>query len=76
MNTPSAKHGTSSPSVARQQYAPASANAVATEVDVAYIDAKAYPINKNETVLAYAPSYRIEPVPKHCDVPNLEPIIC
>lgn len=32
-----------------------SGQAVATDVDVAYIDDKAYPINKNELVRACAP---------------------
>lgn len=52
MNTPQAKHGSSAPSTS---------NAVATEVDIVYIDGKAYPINKNETMLAYAPAHRAEP---------------
>jgi putative sterol carrier protein len=43
MNTPSAKHGSSAPPSARQQSAPSSSNAVATEVDVAYIDGKSIP---------------------------------
>jgi hypothetical protein len=35
MNTPQAKHGSSPAPVARQQSAPSTSNAVATEVDVA-----------------------------------------
>jgi hypothetical protein len=58
MNTPQAKTGISAPPSARQQSAPSSSNAVTTEVDVAYIDGKAYPINKNETMLANSPEYR------------------
>lgn len=74
MNTPSAKHGTSAPPSARTQSAPASSNAVATEVDVAYIDGVAYPINKNETMLAFMRRHiGPNPVPTLCDAPNLEP---
>ena len=53
MNTPSAKHGSSAPPAARTQSAPATSNKVATEIDVAYIDGVAYPINKNETMLSF-----------------------
>ncbi len=53
MNQPQAKTGTSAPPAARTQSAPASSNAVRTEVDVAYIDGVAYPINKGETMLAF-----------------------
>jgi len=74
MNTPQAKHGNSPAPVARQQSAPSSSNAVATEVDVAYIDGKAYPINKNETMLAFMRRHiGPNPVPTLCDAPNLEP---
>ncbi|MEO8589096.1 MAG: 2Fe-2S iron-sulfur cluster-binding protein, partial [Flavobacteriales bacterium] len=74
MNTPSAKHGSSAPPVARQQSAPATSNAVATEVDVAFIDGVAYPINKNETMLAFMRRHiGPNPVPTLCDAPNLEP---
>ena len=45
-----------------------------TEVDVAYIDGKAYPINKNETMLAFLRRHiGPNPVPTLCDAPNLEP---
>ncbi|MBK8612775.1 MAG: formate dehydrogenase subunit alpha [Flavobacteriales bacterium] len=74
MNTPSAKHGSSAPPSARTQSAPSTSNAVATEVDVAYIDGKAYPINKNETMLAFMRRHiGPNPVPTLCDAPNLEP---
>ncbi|MBP6390555.1 MAG: hypothetical protein KA175_05810 [Flavobacteriales bacterium] len=74
MNTPSAKTGTSAPPAARTQSAPATSNAVATEVDVAFIDGKAYPINKNETMLAFMRRHiGPNPVPTLCDAPNLEP---
>ncbi len=45
-----------------------------TEVDVAYIDGKAYPINKNETMLAFLRRH-IGPntVPTLCDAPNQVP---
>lgn len=45
MNQLQAKHGHSAPAVARTQSSPSTSNAVATEVDVAYIDGVAYPIN-------------------------------
>ena len=74
MNTPKAKTGSSAPPAARTQSAPASSNAVATEVDVAYIDGKAYPINKNKTMLAFMRRHiGPNPVPTLCDAPNLEP---
>ena len=74
MNQPQAKHGSSAPPSARTQSAPASSNAVATEVDVAYIDGKAYPINKNETMLSFMRRHiGPNPVPTLCDAPNLEP---
>ena len=74
MNTPSAKHGSSAPPSARTQSAPSTSNAVQTEVDVAYIDGKAYPINKNETMLAFLRRHiGPNPVPTLCDAPNLEP---
>ncbi|MCC7503393.1 MAG: formate dehydrogenase subunit alpha [Flavobacteriales bacterium] len=74
MNTPQAKTGTSAPPSARTQSAPSTSNAVATEVDVAYIDGKAYPINKNETMLAFMRRHiGPNPVPTLCDAPNLEP---
>ncbi len=74
MNQPQAKTGNSPAPVARTQSAPASSNAAATEVDVAYIDGKAYPINKNETMLAFMRRHiGPNPVPTLCDAPNLEP---
>jgi formate dehydrogenase major subunit len=74
MNTPQAKHGSSAPPAARTQSSPSTSNAVATEVDVAYIDGKAYPINKNETMLAFMRRHiGPNPVPTLCDAPNLEP---
>ncbi len=80
MNTPSAKHGNSPAPAARQQSAPSSSNPgsrpgqAATEVDVAFIDGKAYPINKNETMLAFMRRHiGPNPVPTLCDAPNLEP---
>jgi formate dehydrogenase major subunit len=73
-STPFARTGSSTGPVARTQSAPASSNAVATEVDVAYIDGKAYPINKNETMLAFMRRHiGPNPVPTLCDAPNLEP---
>ncbi len=73
-STPFARTGSSTGPVARTQSAPSTSNAVATEVDVAYIDGKAYPINKNETMLAFM-RWHIgpNPVPTLCDAPNLEP---
>ncbi|HRH37615.1 MAG TPA: 2Fe-2S iron-sulfur cluster-binding protein, partial [Flavobacteriales bacterium] len=74
MNQPQAKTGTSAPPAARTQSAPASSNAVRTEVDVAYIDGVAYPINKNETMLSFMKRHiGPNPVPTLCDAPNLEP---
>ncbi len=74
MNQPQAKTGTSAPPAARTQSAPASSNAVRTEVDVAYIDGVAYPINKGETMLAFLKRHKgPNPVPTLCDAPNLEP---
>ena len=74
MFNPQAKNGSSAPPAARTQSAPASSNAVATEVDLAYIDGKAYPIKKNETMLAFMRRHiGPNPVPTLCDAPNLEP---
>ena len=73
-STPFARTGSSTGPVARTQSAPSTSNAVATEVDVAYIDGKAYPINKNETMLAFMRRHiGPNPVPTLCDAPNLEP---
>ena len=71
MSTPSAKHPSSL--AARTQSAPASSNAVATEVDIPFIDGKAYPINKNETMLAfirYTAGIVPNPVATLCAAPN------
>ncbi|HOZ41858.1 MAG TPA: 2Fe-2S iron-sulfur cluster-binding protein, partial [Flavobacteriales bacterium] len=47
---------------------------MATEVDVAFIDGVAYPINKGETMLAFLKRHKgPNPVPTLCDAPNLEP---
>lgn len=73
MNQPQAKHGSAPPS-AKTQSAPSSSNKGAVEVDVAYIDGKAYPINKGETMLAFMRRHiGPNPVPTLCDAPNLEP---
>lgn len=75
MNTPQAKTGSFAPPAARTPSAPSStSNKVATEVDVAYIDGVAYPINKGETMLAFLKRHiGPNPVPTLCDAPNLEP---
>jgi formate dehydrogenase major subunit len=45
-----------------------------TDIDVAYIDGKAYPIQKDETMLAFMRrQIGPNPVPTLCDAPNLEP---
>jgi len=45
-----------------------------TDIDVAYIDGKAYPIQKDETMLAFMRRHiGPNPVPTLCDAPNLEP---
>ena len=74
--TPQAKTSNFPGPVARTQSAPSTSNAVATEVDLAYIDGKAYPINKNETMLAFirrTADIGSKPAPTLCDTPNLEP---
>ena len=59
MNTPQAKSGTSATPAARSQSAPPASNAVRTDVDMAYIDGVAYPINKNEYDAGlHAPAHR------------------
>ncbi|HRH67998.1 MAG TPA: formate dehydrogenase subunit alpha [Flavobacteriales bacterium] len=74
MNQPQAKHSGSPAPVAKTQSAPTTSNKAAVEVDVAYIDGVAYPINKGETMLAFLKRHMgPNPVPTLCDAPNLEP---
>lgn len=73
MNTPQAKHSGAPAPAAKTQSAPASSNAVRTEVDVAD-RRQGYPINKNETMLAFMRRHiGPNPVPTLCDAPKLEP---
>ena len=73
-STPTSKHNAPAAPAAKTQSAPQSSNAARTEVDVAYIDGIAYPINKGETMLAFLKRHKgPNPVPTLCDAPNLEP---
>jgi formate dehydrogenase major subunit len=73
-STPTSKHNAPQVPVARSGAAPTTSNNAATEVDVAYIDGVAYPINKGETMLAFLKRHKgPNPVPTLCDAPNLEP---
>lgn len=73
-STPTSKHNAPSAPAAKTQTAPSSSNAARAEVDVAYIDGVAYPINKGETMLAFLKRHKgPNPVPTLCDAPNLEP---
>ena len=73
-STPTSKHNAPQVPVARSGAAPTTSNKAATEVDVAYIDGVAYPINQGETMLAFLKRHKgPNPVPTLCDAPNLEP---
>lgn len=73
-STPTSRHDTPAAPAARSGAAPATANTVATGVDLAYIDGVAYPINPGETMLAFLGRHKgPNPVPTLCDAPNLEP---
>ena len=73
MQTPQAKHP-SAPSAKQTTAAPPASNAVRTDVDVAYINGKAHPIIKGETMLQFLRRHLgPNPVPTLCDAPNLEP---
>ena len=73
-STPTSKHNAPSAPVAKTQSAPPSSNTARTEVDVAFIDGVAFPINKGETMLAFLKRHLgPNPVPTLCDAPNLEP---
>ena len=72
MHTPQAKHS-NAPTAKSNPTAPSTSN-TGVEVDVAFIDGKAYPIHKGETMLQFLRRHKgPNPVPTLCDAPNLEP---
>ncbi len=71
---PTSKANTPSAPVAKGATAPATSNKSAVDAPVAFIDGKAFPIHKDETMLAFMRRHLgPEPVPTLCDAPNLEP---